>query len=110
MQETLLLDGTCLIDLKLYFRISLVESCQLVYAWVKSEGGGLGGAEFFGPPLQRFTGPLLQNLEYISGMFSSSPVDWHPFIANWVKGGGCGHVQKSEAHTLGCRLRGESSQ
>ena len=22
----------------------------------------------------------------------------------------CGHVQKSEAHALGCRLRGESSQ
>ena len=26
------------------------------------------------------------------------------------KGGVCGHVQKSEAHALGCRPRGESSR
>ena len=26
------------------------------------------------------------------------------------RGGVCGHVQKSEAHKLGCKLRGESSQ
>ena len=75
----------------------------------ESEGRGRG-TEFFETPLQKFTGPLLQNYGNISGILSSSPVGWHPFEANWVKGGVCGHVQKSEAHTLGCRPRGESSQ
>jgi len=29
---------------------------------------------------------------------------------HWVKGGGvCGHAQKSEAHALGCKPRGESA-
>jgi len=42
-------------------------------------GGGWGGFEFFGPPLQKFTGPLLQNCKHISGILSSSPVNWHPF-------------------------------
>jgi len=42
-------------------------------------GGGLGGSEFFGPPLQKFTGSLLRHFKYISGILSSSPVDWHPF-------------------------------
>jgi len=43
-------------------------------------GGGVrGGSEFFGPPLEKFTGPLLRNLKYIIGILSSSPVDWHPF-------------------------------
>ena len=41
--------------------------------------GGGGNPEFFGTPLQNFTGPLLQKFEYISGIFSSSPVDWPPF-------------------------------
>ena len=27
-----------------------------------------------------------------------------------LRGGVCGHVQKPEAHALGCRPRGESSQ
>ena len=54
-------------------------------------GGVWGGPSFFDPPvppLQKFTGPLLRNFKFISGIFSSSPVDWHPFKANWVKGGG----------------------
>ena len=75
-------------------------------------GGGVvrGGPEFFGPPLQKFTGSLLQKFQYINEILGSSPVNWHPFWANWVKEGVCGHVQKSEAHGLGCRPRGESSQ
>jgi len=71
-------------------------------------GGGLGGSRV--TPLQSFTGSLLRNFKYIIGIISSSPVDWHPFGATWVKGGVCGHVQKSDAHVLGCRPRGESSQ
>ena len=78
----------------------------MIYIWVQSEGGGgVGGgrgrSDFFGPPLQKITGPLLRNFEYVIGIFSSSPVDWHPFRANWVKGGDCGHGLKSEARALG---------
>jgi hypothetical protein len=43
-------------------------------------------------------------------ILSLRTVDWHPLWANWVKGGVCGHGQKSEAHVLGCRPRGESSR
>jgi len=62
-----------------------------------------------GGGLQLFSGPFPRYFKYIIGILSSSPVDWHPFWANWVKGGVCRHVQKSEAHVLGCRPRGESS-
>ena len=51
-------------------------------------GGGVWGvSEFFGPPLQKFSGPLPRNFKYIVGILSSSPVDWHPFWANWSGGG-----------------------
>jgi len=73
-------------------------------------GGGPGGSNVFWTPPPKFTGPLLRNFKYIIGILSSNPVDWHPFWANWVKRGVCGHVKKSEAHALGCRPRGESSQ
>jgi hypothetical protein len=90
----------------IYIWNSGVESYRMVYIWVQSEGGGgVGGgrgrSDFFGPPLQKITGPLLRNFEYVIGIFSSSPVDWHPFRANWVKGGDCGHGLKSEARALG---------
>ena len=101
------------IPLKLNIWNPHVESFWFIYVWVQSEGkgGGVwGGSEFFGPPLQTFTGPLLQNFKYIIGILSSNPVDWHPLWAIWVKGGVCGHVQKSEAHALGCRPLGDSSQ
>ena len=42
-------------------------------------GGGQGGFDFLGPPLQNFTGAFYRNYKYIFGIFSSSPVDWHPF-------------------------------
>ena len=65
------------------------------------EGGGVvrGGPEFFGPPLKRFTGPLIGNFKYIIGILGSSPVDWHPFWANWVKGGGSVDMSNSQRHT-----------
>jgi len=74
------------------------------------EGEGGGVSEFFAPPLQNSTWPLLRNTKFIVGILSSSPVDWHPFWENWVKGRVCGHVQRSEAHALECRPRGELSQ
>jgi hypothetical protein len=61
---------------------------------------GPGGSKFFGPFLQKFTGSLLRNFKYIIGILSSSPVDWHPFWANWVKGGGlwtCPNVRGTRA-------------
>ena len=63
------------------------------------EGGGVlqGGSEFFKGGLQNFSGPLLQNLKYTVGILSLSPVDWHPFRANWVKGGSM-DMSKSQRH------------
>ena len=52
---------------------------------IEGWGGVRGGPEFLGPPLQKVTGPLLRNFEYIIGILSLSPVDWHPYWANWVK-------------------------
>ena len=48
------------------------------YIYESNQRGG-GGPEFFGSPLQKFTGSLLRKLEYIIGFLSSNPVDWHPF-------------------------------
>jgi len=93
--------------LKIIYSESWCRELSIGIIWVKSEGGG---PEFFGPPLQKFTGSLLRKFKYIIGILSSKPVDWHPFWAYWIKGGVCGHVQKSEAHALRCRPRGESSQ
>jgi len=59
-----------------------------IYTWVQSEGGGPGGVQsFLVPPPQKVTGSLLRNCNYIFGILSSNPVDWHPFRANWVGGG-----------------------
>ena len=74
------------------------------------EGGEGGGAQSFLDPPSKNLRSLLRNFKYIIWIPSSSSVDWDPFWAIWVKGGVCGHVQKSEAHALGCRPRGESSQ
>ena len=67
-------------------------------------GGGIRnrkywGIKFLGPPLQKFPGTLIRNLNYISAILSSSPVDWHPFWANWVKGGGSVDMSKCQRHT-----------
>ena len=67
------------------------------YIWVQSEGGG--SRDFWTPP-PKITGSLLRNYKYIIGILSSSPVDWHPFRANWVKGGGGSvDMSKSQRHT-----------
>jgi len=69
---------------------------------------GVSRCGFSWGSLQFFLGHFHENLNI--RILSSSPVDCHPFWADWVKGGVCGHVQKSEAHALGCRPQGESSQ
>ena len=79
-----------------------------MYGSNRREGGSGGGPSFFGPPLQNFTGPLLRNIKYISGILSSSPVDWHPFRANWIKGGGSVDMFKSQRHTRSGAGRGLS--
>jgi len=76
----------------------------MAYIWVQSERRG--ELEKLGPPLQNFVGPLSRNYKDISGIFSLSPVDWHPFCASWVKGGVCVYAYKSEPHANGCGLRG----
>jgi len=100
------------------------EQNGTLFVWVGALGGGYwGGGGSRAPKLKKgltsntfFLAPpgrsknFLRNFKYIRGILISLPIDWHPFWANWVKGGVCGHVQKSEAHALGCRPRGESSQ
>jgi len=82
-----------------------------IYIYGSNRGGGWsGGVQSYLDPPSKNLGSLLRNFKYIIGILSSSPVDWDPFWANWVKGGVCGHVQKSEAHALGCRPWGESSR
>ena len=75
------------------------------YIYGSNWRGGWGGSEFFGPPLQNFPGPLFGIIN-ISEILSSSPVNWHPFCANWVKGGVCVHAYKSEPRAHGCGPRG----
>jgi len=75
--------------------------------------GGPGGSRVcFGPPLHNFTGSLLRNLNISSESSAQTQSIGTLFEQIGLKGGGgvCGHVQKSEAHALGCRPRGESSQ
>ena len=70
--------------------------------------GGGGGSEFLGWDRHKFSGPLLQNFKYISGILSfelrRSPVDWHP---NWVKGGSV-DMSKSQRRTRSGACRGVS--
>eukprot|EP00983_Pelagomonas_calceolata_P083506 1156178-Pelagomonas_calceolata.AAC.2 len=50
-----------------------------------------GRSTFLGTP----PGPLLQNSKHFIGFLSSRTGDWHPFSANWVKGGVCVHSWES---------------
>eukprot|EP00983_Pelagomonas_calceolata_P052004 1142655-Pelagomonas_calceolata.AAC.1 len=73
-------------------------------------GGGQwvvgGGSTFLGPPLQNFSGSLLQDFKYIIGFLSSRTVDWHPLSANWVKGGVWVHGWESVPCAQGCWQQG----
>ena len=74
--------------------------------------GGLvgGGPEFFGPPPPK---KLLGHFYEIVIIYLESSAQTQSIGTLFEQiglGGVCGHVQKSEAHALGCRPRGESSQ
>ena len=76
-----------------------------------NRGGVWVGSEFFEPPFAlpaKFTGPLLRDFKYISGILSSSSVDWYPFEANWVTGGGSVDMSKSQRHMRSGADRGVS--
>ena len=90
-----------------------VESYWLVSIYGSNQGGWEGSPAlfyFFAGLLHFLSGQLPRNFKFIVGVLILSPVDWHPFWANCVKREVCEHVQKSEAHALGCRPRGKSSQ
>jgi hypothetical protein len=113
-----LLDGICHMSDRLkciYLEFGILTSRTInwcIPTWDESGREGVvprwGFSLFRGVPI--FSGPLSRDFKYIIGILSLSSVDCHLFWANWVKGGVCRHVQKSEAHALGCRPRGESSQ
>jgi len=76
---------------------------------------GEGGGEVvprqvfsFAGGLQFFSGAFSRNFKHIVGILSSSPVDWHPFGANWVGGGGSVDMSKSQRHTRTGAGRGVS--
>ena len=48
-------------------------------------GGGVWGeSENFGHPPPKNYWATFTKFKYIVGNLSSSPIDWHPFWANWV--------------------------
>ena len=102
------MDGTCQIDQKLYIRNPLVN--QLVYVWVESEGGGGGGgSSFLDPPSKNLLGHSYKIVNTLAESSAQAQSIGTLFEQIGLRGRVCGHVQKSEAHALGCRPR-ESSQ
>jgi len=69
-------------------------------------GKGGWGVRFFGGGPKHFW-PLLRLFNYTVGILSSSPVDWHPFWANLVKGGFV-DMSKRQRHTRSGTGRGVS--
>jgi UDP-N-acetylenolpyruvoylglucosamine reductase len=67
-------------------------------------------SEFFGPPSKNLLGHSYEIFN-ISAESSAQAKSISILLEQiGLRGGVCGHVQKSEAHALGCRSRGESSQ
>jgi hypothetical protein len=75
------------------------------------EGGGGGGvSSFWDPPSRILLGHFSEIIIiYLKSSAQTQSIDTL-FEQFGLRGGVCGHVQKSEAHALGCRPRGESSQ
>jgi len=92
-------NGTCQIKIYIYSGPWCQELSIGKYIHTPRRGGGgvvRGGPESFGTPSKNSS--LLRNLNYIIGILSSNPVDWHPFKAIWVKGGSV-DMSKSQRHT-----------
>jgi len=70
---------TCVIKIYIFGILALRAINWYIYGSNRRGGRVRGGPEFFGPPLQKFTGSLLQNFKHIIGILSSSQVNWHPF-------------------------------
>jgi len=98
-------ESTCRSKYKLYIRNPGVESYDW-YIYGSNRRGGPGGSRFFGPPLQNLLGHSYEILNISSGSSAQARLIGTLF----EKIGLNGHVQKSEAHALGCRQRGESRQ
>jgi len=64
-------------------------------------------SDFFGPPLQNFTGHSYEIKNIASESSAQAQSIGTLFDQIGLRGG---QVQKSEAQALGCRPRGESSQ
>jgi len=64
------------------------------------------GVQFFGILLGHFYG----GVNITSESSAQAPSNGTLLGCIGLRGGVCGHVQKSEAHALGCRQQGESSQ
>ena len=79
--------------LKIIYSESSCRELSIDICMGRIGGGGLGGVirVLFLEPLLNILGHSLRNFKYTIGILNLSPVDWHPFWANWVKGGVCGH-------------------
>jgi len=64
-------------------------------------GGGQGGFDFLGPPLQNFTGALSQDYKYIFGILGSRAVDWHPVSSVRWNGWGIALLEQTRRHGAG---------
>jgi hypothetical protein len=67
-------------------------------------------SKVFGPPPKNSLGHSYKILDISSESSAQTQSIGTLFEQIGFRGGVCGHVQKSEAHALGCRPRGESSQ
>jgi hypothetical protein len=68
---------------KVIYSKSSCQELSIDNVWVESKGGGMGGSEFFEPPCApppKIYWATPTKFKYISGILSSSPVDWHPFF------------------------------
>ena len=74
-------------------------------------GGGVGGGpSFFDPLSKSLLGQSYKILNTSAESSAQAQLIGTFFEQVGLRGGICGHVQKSETHALGCRPRGESSQ
>ena len=78
----------------------------------KGSGGGVGrggSGVFWSPPPKKLLGHFYEIvIIYLESSAQTQSIG--TLFEQIGLGGVCGHVQKSEAHALGCRPRGESSQ
>ena len=78
---------------------------------IRGGGGVWGGPSFLEPPSKNLLGHSYEILNIPSESTTQAQSIGTLFGQIGSRGGGiCGHVQKSEAHAIGCRQRGESRQ